>query len=169
MSQPWTSEVQPSPESDDPGGGHDKQQRWALMVVAAVVVLAAGAIGFFIGRGSTVDARADVLAAASEAAPQGLHLRTAFDSCSPRDIDNTLSIVDEDTSIVVDTRSEYRSPAGMDCVLSELDVPESILAQIGRTTSMMGVQDADHDGFHLSWSYHPDNGVNMVITDEGGS
>ena len=167
MSQPWTTEVEPLPAPPDTSGGSDSQQRWALVVVLAVVVLAAGAIGFFIGRGSTVVPPSEVSAAASESAPQEPRLRTAFDSCSARDSGNTLAIVDEDTSIVIDTRSEYGSPAGMDCVLSELDVPESILAQIGRTTSMMGVQDADHDGFHLSWSYHPDNGVNMVITDEG--
>jgi hypothetical protein len=29
---------------------------------------------------------------------------------------------------------------------------------------MMGTQDADNNGIHYSWSYHPDNGVNMVIT-----
>ena len=35
---------------------------------------------------------------------------------------------------------------------------------MGRTTAMMGVQDAKADGVEYSWSYHPDNGVNMVIT-----
>jgi hypothetical protein len=29
---------------------------------------------------------------------------------------------------------------------------------------MPGVQDAEHDGLEYSWSYHPDNGVDMVIT-----
>ena len=27
----------------------------------------------------------------------------------------------------------------------------------------MGVQDAEDDGLAYSWSYHPDNGVDLVI------
>ena len=29
---------------------------------------------------------------------------------------------------------------------------------------MMGVQRGEDDGIHYGWSYHPDNGLNMVIT-----
>jgi hypothetical protein len=131
-----------------------------------VVVSAAGAIGFFIGRSSASESPSELAAAASQAAAQEPRLRAAYDTCQSRDAGNTPSLVDEDASIVVDTRSEYGDPAGMDSVLSEIGTPESIPAQVGRTTSMMGVQEADHDGFRRSWSYHPDNGVNMVITDE---
>ncbi len=35
---------------------------------------------------------------------------------------------------------------------------------MGRTTAMMDVQDAEHDGIEYSWSYHPANVVDMVIT-----
>jgi hypothetical protein len=81
------------------------------------------------------------------------------------DTDDTLSLTDEGGTIVVDTRSEYGSVAGMDCVLEKLGTSESVKAEMGRTTAMMGVQEADEDGLHYSWSYHPDNGVDMVITD----
>ena len=74
-----------------------------------------------------------------------------------------MTLADGGASIVVDTGSEYGSTAGMDCVLDELSTSQSIMAQIGRTTAMMGVQDAEDDGLAYSWSYHPDNGVNMVI------
>ena len=74
-----------------------------------------------------------------------------------------MTSADEGRSSLIDTRSEYGDPAAMDCVLRELDTPESVQAQIARTTSMMGVQEADHEGLHYSWTYHPDNGVNMTI------
>jgi hypothetical protein len=60
--------------------------------------------------------------------------------------------------------SQYGSVAGLDCILQTLKTPESITAEIGRTTAMMGAQQADSGGLRYSWSYHPDNGVNMVIT-----
>jgi hypothetical protein len=53
----------------------------------------------------------------------------------------------------------------LNCLLGELGTPQSIIAQLGSTTALMGVQDATDDGLNYSWSYHPDNGVNMVITD----
>lgn len=76
-----------------------------------------------------------------------------------------MELTDGGATIVVDTGSQYGSTAGMDCVLDELGTSESIKAQMSRTTAMMGVQDAQHDGLDYSWSYHPKNGVNLVITD----
>jgi hypothetical protein len=32
---------------------------------------------------------------------------------------------------------------------------------------MMGQQTAQESGLNYRWSYHPDNGLNMVITDSG--
>jgi hypothetical protein len=122
------------------------------------VVLAAGALGFIIGRGSATESPSDIAAQASR-------LPAAFESCTSQDVDDTMRLEDDGETIVVDTGSEYGSTAGMDCVLSELGTPESILAEMGRTTAMMGVQDAEHDGIEYSWSYHPDNGVDLVITD----
>lgn len=177
MSQPWTPEPQPGSQNlsqvasstSESARSLTKHQQWVGLAGLVAAVLAAGAIGFFIGRSGATESPSELAASVSRAAAQDPRLRAAYDTCQSRDTDDTLSIVDEGTSIVVDTRSEYGNPAGMNCVLSEIDTPESILAQVGRTTSLMGVQEADHDGFHLSWSYHPDNGVNMVITDESAA
>jgi hypothetical protein len=32
------------------------------------------------------------------------------------------------------------------------------------TSSLKGVQDADWDGLHAEWSYHPDNGFDVSIS-----
>jgi hypothetical protein len=75
-----------------------------------------------------------------------------------------MTLEDDGRTIVIDTRSEYGDVSAMECVLDSLGTPQSIEAQVGRTTAMMGVQDATHDGLDYSWTYHPDNGVNMVIS-----
>lgn len=49
------------------------------------------------------------------------------------------------------------------CVLDELDVPDSVTSKVEATTSMDGRQADSWDGFDLSWTYHPDNGLEIII------
>ena len=135
------------------------------VAAAAVAVVASGAIGFAWGQHSgetSAAADASAAAAAAEAAADA-RLTEAYDVCETGN-GGTLDLVDDGTTIVVDTGSRYGSVAGLQCVLGRLDTPTSITAAIERTTSMMGVQSDTNDGLDYSWSYHPDNGVNMVIT-----
>jgi hypothetical protein len=137
--------------------GSSARPPWLPIVGALALALITGVAGFFIGRSTAAPDTPDA------AAQQG-RLQAAYDHCKAEDVDKTLELADDGATIVIDTRSEYGSTAGMDCVLGALTTPESIKAEIGRTTAMMGTQDADNNGIHYSWSYHPDNGVNMVIT-----
>jgi hypothetical protein len=91
-------------------------------------------------------------------------LSDVYDYCRGRGASDTLDLGDDGTTLVIDTKSEYGSVAGLPCVLSRLSTPESIAAAIDRTTSLMGLQSKQDDGLDYSWSYHPKNGVNMVIT-----
>lgn len=129
-----------------------------LAVALLVVVVAVGVAGFFIGRGSVGTSDS------TEAFTEASSLRAAYEACVSKDVDDTMTLADEGQTILIDTRSEYGDVAAAVCVMSELDTPQSITAQISRTTAMMGVQDGDHDGLHYSWSYHPDNGMNLVIS-----
>jgi type II secretory pathway pseudopilin PulG len=150
---------------DEPSGRRrTPRHRAGLAIVAGI--LAAGGVGFLLGHqaGMRDAAEAASLAAAAGAAEDDARLSTAYEACRGSDRGETMTLTDQGRTIVVDTRSEYGSPAGMQCVLQELATPQSTIAAISRTTSMMGVQDDDHDGVAYSWSYHPDNGVNMVIT-----
>jgi uncharacterized protein HemX len=151
----------PAPESTAP------RTRPAWLLVAAVAVpaaLVAGGVGFAWGHhaAKASDAAAASASVAAAEAASDERLSEAYQACHFRD--DTLELGDDGETIVIDTRSEYGSVDGMQCVLAELDTPESIEAAIGRTTSLMGLQSDDHDGLDYSWSYHPDNGVNMVIT-----
>lgn len=49
------------------------------------------------------------------------------------------------------------------CILSELDVPDSVFDRINNTNSTMGVQEATWNNFEMSWSYHPNNGLDVSV------
>jgi len=137
-------------------------RRQSLLAAIAAVTVGLSACGGFDGDAARAEASAS---AAASAAAAETRLAAVYDVCKRRDVGPTLSLEDDDTTIVIDTGSEYGDPAGYTCVIEELDVPQSIQAQMDRTTALMGVQEAIHDGLEFSWSYHPDNGVNMIIVD----
>lgn len=50
-------------------------------------------------------------------------------------------------------------------VLAALDAPESVVAQMGSTRALDGTRDATWDGMTATWTYHPDDGLDVIITD----
>jgi len=92
-------------------------------------------------------------------------LQTVYADCSAGKGGKTLSVGDEGYTLVIDTGSEYGPVEGLACVLAGLETSKAVTAQMGNTTSMMGVQEANDGDLHYQFSYHPDNGMNVVITD----
>lgn len=170
MTEPWPSAPQnqppASPVEAPSTDGSSKRPLGVVIGGAVALLLIAGTGGFFIGRGTAGDDGGGGGNRSSLAETLN-PLQVAYEDCTGRDSGDTLSLEDDGATIVVDTRSEYGDSSGMACVLRELDTPGSITAQMDRTTAMMGVQDARSAGIEYSWSYHPDNGVNMVITTAG--
>jgi hypothetical protein len=89
-------------------------------------------------------------------------LRAAKDKCAAGEIsdgDKTLFLdmagKDSDTGqfTVVDLR----------CVLTALNAPTYITTQMGQTRALDGRQTATWDKFEASWTYHPDNGLDVLI------
>jgi hypothetical protein len=72
--------------------------------------------------------------------------------------------LDVGATIVIDTGSKYGSVGGVTCVWSHLNTPSSVTEGVVSMTALQGQQSAAHEGISYSWSYHPDNGLNMVIT-----
>lgn len=132
---------------------------WAGLTAGVVLVAVAGTVGFVLGHGSGAAA-----AAAASSSAQDVRLSKAFNACKSEDDAHTMQLGDGGRTIIVDTRNEYTSTQGVECVWSELKTPQSIVANVGATTAMMGEQSAQSDGISYRWSYHPDNGLNMVIT-----
>ena len=53
-------------------------------------------------------------------------------------------------------------PAGA-CVLGSIDTPATTMSKVESTTSMMGRQTDTFGDYELTWSYHPDNGLDLII------
>jgi len=124
--------------------------RFILPAIAVLLVIA----GLFIWRNATPS-----------------RVEKAYDSCrglhsSP----GVIELADEGHSILVDTGAsvpgfEDRDFSVLGCLTRNLSTPQSTLANIDSTTALMGRQSEEHDGITYEWSYHPDNGFIMTITD----
>lgn len=77
-------------------------------------------------------------------------------------------LADDGATLVLDTQGEDDS-TGMDyldlyCVAGALDMPASVMTQIEQTRAMDGRVSGSWDGLSASWSYHPDSGLDLMVT-----
>jgi hypothetical protein len=91
-------------------------------------------------------------------------LREAFSSCHSGDL------ADGDHTLVIDTEGEEYGTGtdtfdGLTCTLGELDTPQSIIARMERTRALDGMQTAQWGDFEASWTFHPDDGVDLILTE----
>lgn len=49
-----------------------------------------------------------------------------------------------------------------ECIEDALDVPQFVRDEMGATTSLQGRQSANWDDLEATWSYHPNNGLNIT-------
>lgn len=91
---------------------------------------------------------------------------SAIDACGISDADSYIYIGDNGKTLLMDGEGDDSAgapSADVWCVLQELNVPESTISQMERTTSLMGVVSDSWDGISADWSYHPDNGFDVVL------
>jgi hypothetical protein len=62
-----------------------------------------------------------------------------------------------------DERGSAYTAADATCVLDELQTPTSIITLMETTRAIDGRQTDEWDGLTATWSYHPDNGLDIVI------
>lgn len=97
----------------------------------------------------------------------------AYDACADSEVGNPYGgdmvpastvLTLSDSSIVIDgADDEYLSGPAADCVTAALGVDAATMSMINSTTSLMGRQTATNGDFTYTWSFHPDNGLDMVI------
>lgn len=98
-------------------------------------------------------------------------LEKAYASCTedgdPAGWTEYLDLADEGHTLIVDTGTEDESNSSLAylCVTLALDTSEAVQSSIETTTSMMGRQTRTDGDLTYEWSYHPDNGLHVVITD----
>ncbi|MGR6320074.1 hypothetical protein Q2K19_25490 [Micromonospora soli] len=143
-SLPHVVEAQPGTEMPQPPS---KRRRYLLIGAAVVaILLAAGAAIAFGSRPSRLEVAREKCGAASD------------DYAKLGDDGSTLTLHS------VGKESSGLSFDQLECYWSELEMPDSVRAEVGATRALDGRQSGQWDDIHASWSYHPDSGVQMVFT-----
>lgn len=91
-------------------------------------------------------------------------IESAHDACSdtysPR-----INVADEGHTLLIEGVFGGEDLKTMRCMFDELGTPTSIRSQMDSTNSLMGRQTADDAGLTYAWSYHPDNGFDLTVTE----
>ncbi len=95
--------------------------------------------------------------------PAKTALRTAYEACGQRgelsDGDHTLYLDMAGT----DPDSGTTNLADLSCVFGQLKTPEYVIHEMGQTTALNGRQSDTWGDFSASWTYHPDNGLDVLF------
>lgn len=89
----------------------------------------------------------------------------AYDTCGAPE---GITVSDEGKTITINGigEDEYYGANITDiaCVLYNIEIPDYIISNMDTTNSLMGRQTATFgDKIDVSWSYHPDNGLDVVV------
>jgi len=137
----------------------------------AISPLLTGIIGGLVGAGLTtaillpLTLGGGTAATSPGAAPQSDILTAAAEACgSPTGV----TVEDDGVTLTFDHRGEDEVTGGdiidIMCVFTELDMPSRISTHMGQTTSLDGRQSAEWDELEIQWSYHPDRGMDGIVT-----
>jgi len=79
------------------------------------------------------------------------------------------TLADDDHTLVVDMAGEEMGTGAATiedvlCVLAELEAPQAILARMESTRALDGMQSATWSTYEVTWNYHPDDGLDLIIT-----
>ena len=50
------------------------------------------------------------------------------------------------------------------CALGELETSESTITKMSQTRALDGMQSVNDENFEYTWTYHPDDGLDVIIT-----
>lgn len=93
-------------------------------------------------------------------------LGAAAAECDPLDAGTDLG--DGDHSLSVDGTGREDSygitMTQMTCLLDALGAPMHVRERIGMTRALDGQQQATWSGVEMSWTYHPDSGLDAILT-----
>ena len=98
-------------------------------------------------------------------APDKVSLEDADEAADSPYVD----LEDDGASLFIDSEGEDAIGASIDdavLALMALDVPDSVLNRMENTRALDGTQEATWGDFTAIWTYHPDDGLDIVITEQ---
>jgi hypothetical protein len=151
----WPQRVAP-PQIEPPPPAKRNVLPWVVAAVALLVAVGALAFAFLRGGGSAPDAASTTQPAAP--VPDPTPFEATRDTCDPEFKGTTIG--DRGKTFIIDGLGTE----AIGCVLNALGAPESVQQQVWTTRALDGRQSATWSGFSASWTYHPDNGADIIIT-----
>lgn len=157
----WASTAGPPLWTEPPGRAKQPQRSpWIFGIGGLVVGLA---LGLVVGLVAIPAIGSGIATRAEAAAPNPFEV--ALDDCDMAD-SAYATIGDDGASLELQTFGD--EAVGMDldeltCITEALDISDAVLSRIETTRALDGRQEASWGDFTASWTYHPDNGLNMLI------
>lgn len=87
-------------------------------------------------------------------------------------ISENFKILDGGEALHLSTRTDLDAldskvwPDDVECLLAELDAPSALWIKMSATRALDGRQADVWNGLEASWTYHPDNGIYLIIEHE---
>lgn len=141
----------------------------ASFLLGAILGIAGTAITTSVINDANTKTKASAEAAAQAAASKIRPLKEAAGGCDIIGEPGT-KLGDGDRSLSLDGQGE-KDYSGLpmqkiDCVLNNIHVPDFIRAEMGKTRALDGTQRESWDNFSVSWTYHPDDGLNIGLVEK---
>lgn len=161
------SEPEPFLLGDMPSGPPPRRPWWQgtplLIGLAVAAVVGVAALWFALANQGS-DPIPQQAAAPTSKQPTALE-QVAY-TCSLEDD----AIADQGHTLAITTDGEENnSPydyGDLMCIARETGMPTFVRRQLETTRALDGMQKADWDNYSAFWNYHPDNGMNLTITDK---
>ncbi len=92
-------------------------------------------------------------------------LKLRFKAADTACISGKAVLSSDGTSINVDSKDQYDVDAAVDIlsIITELELPDTLFTEMCSTTALMGRQTKTYGDIEVSWSYHPDNGLDVFF------
>jgi hypothetical protein len=143
--------------------------RMSKIVMAVVGVLAVVLVGVIVAVMAAGDNAGDDYSG-SRAEPSAVVaektvLSRARESCNLA----RSAIGDHEHTLTFNTRGKWTRGVSEEvaaCVFAATGMPDYVVSEMTRTRALDGVQSATWDAIEASWTYHPDDGLNVVLTEQ---
>ena len=157
-----TAPPPPAPPAPTPPTPRRRLRLWPAMATVVIVAALAGIAAF----ASTGDDTPTPSSADPAAAPVVSRLAEARNAAGQVQY---LDMLDGGSAVSINgAPSSGVGGADVDTIVTffvALDAPEVLYSRFDSTSSLMGLQEYEWDGLHVQWTYHPDNGLDILVED----
>lgn len=152
--------VEPGVQGPNHGGTDQPVSTAPAKPLSPLLLLAVGAVG-----GIVVGGVGTALALTSDFS--GDPFPPAIAECGLKS-ESHADLSEDGRTLMLDHRGQDETRGldleALNCVLTELEVPANVQHEMEQTRALDGRQSTSWGGIDASWSYHPDSGLDVVLT-----